>query len=234
MLQFFIFMCHSRAFWRLNGCWIIFTWHILEPNTDIYSTICPWNQFKLILQTRLMQFGKKNTHLLLALRSSILKLYYLCDCGSSISKIQHWSSPLNSLLNSIGLTWFGFSKTKLCPISHNYLIMDWFSRANLYDLPRVTVLSFVSEIDSEETTGCVLVTTFDGTPIQSSERELLKFSHDHLFEMKFRSLKKHYLPQIISPKILRTKFWNFLTNFLKISALHHMNFRFWTFVKTNL
>ena len=32
---------------------------IIEPNTDIYSTICPWNQFRLILQTRLMQFGKK-------------------------------------------------------------------------------------------------------------------------------------------------------------------------------
>ena len=156
-----------------------------------------------------MQFGKKNTHLLLALRSSILKLYYLCYFKFSISEIQHWSSPLNFLLNATGLTWFGFSKTNLCPISHNDLILDWFSRANLYDLPRVTVLSFVSKIDSEETTGCVLVTNFHGTPIQSSERELLNFSHDHLFEMKFRSLKKHYLPQIISPKILRTKIWNF-------------------------
>ena len=39
---------------------------ISEPNTEIYSTIFPWNQFNLILQTRLMQFGKKNTHLLLA------------------------------------------------------------------------------------------------------------------------------------------------------------------------
>ena len=43
-----------------------FLWAILESNTDIYSTICPWNQFNLILQTRLMQFGKKNTHLSLA------------------------------------------------------------------------------------------------------------------------------------------------------------------------
>jgi hypothetical protein len=39
---------------------------ILESNTDIYSTICPWNQLNLILQTRLIQFGKKITHLLLA------------------------------------------------------------------------------------------------------------------------------------------------------------------------
>ena len=44
----------------------LFLGAILESNTDIYSTICPWNQFKLILQTRLMQFVKKNTHLFLA------------------------------------------------------------------------------------------------------------------------------------------------------------------------
>ena len=207
---------------------------ILESNIDIYSKICPWNQFNLILQTRLMQFGKKNTHLLLALRSSILKLYYLCDWKSSISEIQPCSSPLKLLSNATDLTWFGFSKTKLCPISHNDLILDWFNRVNLYDLPRVTVLSFVSEIDSKETTSRIILNTFDGTPIQSSERELLKFSHDHLFEMKFRSLKKHYLPQIISPKILRTKIWNFFMNFLRISASHHMNFRFWTFVEKNL
>ena len=45
----------------------LFLGAILESNTDIYSTICPWNQFNLILKTRLMQFGKKNTHLLLSL-----------------------------------------------------------------------------------------------------------------------------------------------------------------------
>ena len=38
---------------------------ILEPNTDIYSTICPWNQFKLMFQIRLAQFEKKNTHFFL-------------------------------------------------------------------------------------------------------------------------------------------------------------------------
>ena len=38
---------------------------ILEPNIDIYASICPWNQFNLILQTRVMQF-RKNTHLFLA------------------------------------------------------------------------------------------------------------------------------------------------------------------------
>ena len=40
---------------------------IIEPNTDKNSKICPWNQFKLILQTRITQFRKeKNTHLFLA------------------------------------------------------------------------------------------------------------------------------------------------------------------------
>ena len=141
---------------------------------------------------------------------------------------------MNSISNATGLTWFGFSKTKLFPTSHNDLIMDWFSRANLYDLPHVIFSSFSSEIDRKETKFHVLVTNFYGTPIQCPKRELLNFSHDHLFEMKFKSLKKHYLPQIISPKILRKKLWNFLMNFLRISASHHVNFRFWTFVEKNL
>ena len=89
-------------------------------------------------------------------------------------------------------------RKEVCPISHNDQILDWFNRAHLYNLPRVTVLSFLSEIDSQETKVCLIATNFYGTPIGCPERELLKFSHDHLFEMKFRSLKKHYLPQIIS------------------------------------
>ena len=168
------------------------------------------------------------------LRSSILNFSYLYNFRSSISKLQPCSIPLKLLSNGTSLTWFWCSKTKLCPISHNDLILDWFSRANLYDLPRVTVSSFVSEIDSQETTVCVLVTTFYGTQIHCPERELLNFSHDHLFEMQFRSLKKHYLPQIISPKILWTNLWNVLKTFPRISASHHMNFRFWTFVETKL
>ena len=186
----------------------------------------PLESIQLDSSNKTYAIRKKNTHLLLALRSSILKLNYLCNWKYSISQIPPCSSPLKLLSNATGLTWFGFSKTKLCPISHNDLIMDWFSRANLYDFPRVTVLSFDSKIYGEETTGHVLMTTFDGTPIQSSERDLLNFSHDHLFEMKFRSLKKHYLPQIIFPKILRTKLWNFLKNFLRILASHHTNVSF--------
>ena len=52
----------------------LFLGAILESNTDIYSTICPWNQFNLILQTRLMQSGKKNTILLLAFAELYIKI----------------------------------------------------------------------------------------------------------------------------------------------------------------
>jgi len=199
-------MSHGRAFWRLNGCWILFRRH----------------------------FRIQYWYLLLALRSSILKLNYLCNWKSLISEIQPCCSPLKLLSNSTGLTWFGFSKEKLCPISHNDLIMDWFSREKFYDFPRVIISYFSFEIDRKETNVRVLVENFYVAPIRCSERVLWIFSHDHLFEMKFRSLKKHYLPQIISPKILRTKLWNFLTNFLRISASHHMNFRLWNFVQKNL
>ena len=55
-------MEHSKG---LMGVELIL-WGILEPNIDIYYIICPWNQFKLIFQARLMKFKQKNTHLFLA------------------------------------------------------------------------------------------------------------------------------------------------------------------------
>ena len=194
----------------------------------------PLESIQIDSSNKTYSIRKKIHTFFLLLRSSILKLDFLYDCGSSIFKIRQWGSLLNYLSNATCLTWFGFSKAKLCPISHNDLIMDWFSTTNLYDLPRVTVLSFGSKIDSQETTVCVLATNFYGTPIRCSERELWIFSHHHLFEMKFRSLKKHYLPQIISLKILWTKLWNVLKYFLRISASHPKNFRFWTFVEKKL
>ena len=139
-------------------------------------------------------------------------------CGTKVA--------LLIIFQATGLTWFGFLKAKLCPISHNDLIMEWFSSANLYDLPLVTVSSFSSEIDRKETTVYVIAITFYDTPILCLERELWMFSHDHLFEMKFRSLKNHYLPQIICSKILQTKIWNFYTTFIRISASLCKNFSF--------
>ena len=137
MLHFFLFMSHSRAFWGLNGCWILFG-SILEPNADIYVSIYPWNHFKLIFQTRLMQFEKKIHTFFLLLRSSILKLMYLCNFRSPRFYLQSFSSPLNLLSNATGLTWFWFFKAKLCPISQNELIMDWFSRDKFYGERLVT------------------------------------------------------------------------------------------------
>ena len=126
----------------------------------------------------------------LLLRSLILKLMYLCNFGSPRFYLQCCSSPLKLLSNAIGLTWFGFFKPKLYPISHNDLIMDWFSRENLYSVPRVTVSSSGYEIDTQETTFHVLSATSYRIQIRCSERELWRFSQGDLFEMKFRSLQK--------------------------------------------
>ena len=49
--------------------------------------------------------------------------------------------------------------------------MDWSSRANLYDMPCVTISSFGSKIDTYETTVRVLAANFYRTPIQCLERE---------------------------------------------------------------
>ena len=208
---------------------------ILEPNTDIYSSICPWNKFKLIFFKWDLCNSKQIHTFFLLLSSSIFKLNYLCYFRLSISEIRRCSSPLNLRLNSIVLTWFGFFKSKLCPISHDDLIiMDWFSRANLYDFPCVNVSFFGSEIDITKIVVHVIVATFYRISIRCSERELTHFSHRHLFQMKFKSLKQSYLPQIISPKILRTKIQNFYRRFLRILASHCKNFSFWNFVYENL
>ena len=137
------------------------------------------------------EIWKKKIHTFyLLLRSSILKLTYLYTCKSSISEIWPYSIPLKLLSNATGLNWFGFFKKKLCPISHNDLIMDWFSREKLYNLLRITVCSFGSEIYIQETKIYALPVNFYRIPIRCSKRELWIFSHDHLFEMKFGSLKK--------------------------------------------
>ena len=79
---------------------------------------------------------------------------------------------MSLLSNSIGLTQFGFFKKELCPVSHNVLIMDCFRGGHLYDMPRVTVSSFVSKIDREKITGCAISVTFYSIPIRYTEREL--------------------------------------------------------------
>ena len=79
---------------------------------------------------------------------------------------------MNTLSNATSMTLFGFFKTNWGTISYDDLIMDWFSRANLYDLPRVTVYSFGSEIDRPKTAVRLLAANFYSIPIRCLEREL--------------------------------------------------------------
>ena len=44
----------------------LFLGGIIEPNTDKNASIFPWNHFKLIFQTNVMQTSLKNTHCFLA------------------------------------------------------------------------------------------------------------------------------------------------------------------------
>ena len=137
-------------------------------------------------------------------RSSILNLVYLCYFRSPICDFWSCSIPLSLLSNAIGLTQFGFFKWELCPISHNALIMDYFSRAKLHGMPCVTVSSFSSKIVREKTKFHVISANFYRIPILYLERDLWRFSQDHFFDMNFRSLQKPWIPHIISPKILLT------------------------------
>ena len=206
-------MSHSRVFWGLNGCWIIFRGNFKTQ----YWYPCfnmPLESLQTELSNKTYAIWKKIHTFFFLLRSSVLKLMYLCNFGSSISKIWSCSRPINFLLNATGLTWFGFLKAKLFPISHNDVIMDWFSRVNLYGVPCVIVSYFGFEIDTQELQCMYLRQLF--TEFQfDAQRELWRFSHNHLFEMKFESLKKPYVPWIISPKILRTKTWNVLEEVYK-------------------
>ena len=78
---------------------------------------------------------------------------------------------MNLLSNAKGIACFGFFKSNLCPISHKDLIVDWFSRANLYGMPHVTGSSFGFEIDTQETEVRVITTIFYRITIRCSERE---------------------------------------------------------------
>ena len=167
-------------------------------------------------------------------RSSILNMVYLCYFTSSITDFRYYSSPLSRLPNSIGLTQFRFFKRELYPISHTALIMDCFSWAHFYGVPRVTVSSFVSKIDRAKIKYCAKSFNFYGIPIRYSERELWRIYQGRFFEMNFRSVQKPLLPQIISPQILRNLIWNFYWSFLNIYASPHKHFSFWSFVENNL
>jgi len=63
-----------------------------------------------------------------------------------------YSIPLFPPSNATSVIPIGFSKEELCQISHSDLIIDYFSRANLYDVPRLPVSTFRSKKYIQETT----------------------------------------------------------------------------------
>jgi len=55
----------------------------------------------------------------------------------SRSKIWSYGRTLSLLSNSMSRTKIRFFNIKLCQIPHNDLVMEWFSRSNLYEIPHV-------------------------------------------------------------------------------------------------
>ena len=162
----------------------MFAFTFLEASiTDNNALLCPLNSFKLIFQTKLMQKFKKTTHLFSLCRSLILNLMYLCNFGSSSSGISIWGSPLCPLSNATSLIQIGFSKKMLCTISQDDLIIDLSRRANLYEVPCVTVSTFGSKKYIQETIFCPLSIPSYKISIWCSERKLWRFSPGHLFGM---------------------------------------------------
>ena len=73
---------------------------------------------------------------------------YLYNFRSSSFEIMTYSSPLCPLSNATSRIQIGFSKEELYQISHSDLIIDYFNRENLYDMPRVPVSTFEPENDN--------------------------------------------------------------------------------------
>jgi len=67
-------------------------------------------------------------------------------------EIAIYGIPARPISNGTILIEIGFSKKELCPISEDDLIIYLFSRANLYEVPRVTVSTFRPENDTKTTT----------------------------------------------------------------------------------
>ena len=70
------------------------------------------------------------------------------------------------LSNATSLIQIGFSKKELCTIIHNEWIIDWFSRENLYEVPRVIVSTFGPKNDTQKTIVCLISVTIYEIQIQ--------------------------------------------------------------------
>ena len=151
MLQFFLFMSQTRSFWGLNGCIILWFWRHFRTK---YWYIC----FNIPFESLQTDFSNKSYAKILKMhtffllfRSSILKLSYLCNFGSPRFEILSCGIPLSILSNPISHTEIGLDKIKLCPISHDDLVMHLFSTVNLYRMPHVTILTSSPKNDTRKT-----------------------------------------------------------------------------------
>ena len=88
-------------------------------------------------------------------------MLYPCNFGSPRSEISSYGSPLSPLSNPIGLVKIGFFMKELYPISHDGLIIARFSRENLYEVPRVTIVTFGPKNATQQTTVRPLSVTID-------------------------------------------------------------------------
>ena len=99
---------------------------------SFHATLCC--TFFALLPQKVWSFAaldNTRTSFFLPSRISILNLVYICYSSSPICAFRFSSSHLSILSNATGLTQFGLFKREICPISHNDLIMEWFSRTNL-------------------------------------------------------------------------------------------------------
>jgi len=75
---------------------------------------------------------------------------YLRNFGSPRSKIASYGNPLRNLSDATSLIKIRFSNEELCHISYDDLSIDWFIKANLYDMSRVSVSTLGSENDTQK------------------------------------------------------------------------------------
>jgi len=172
-LHFFLFfMRHSGYFLLLTRCVHFFvSSNFGIKQRYIYFTM-PFEPLHFDFSNKSYANFKKIHTFFFLFRSSILNLLYLYNFGYPGSEIASYCIPKSLLYNSTSLTNIGFFKKKLCPISHNDLIIDWFSRANLYGVPSVIILTFGSKHNTSKTTICALLVNFYKIQIRCSERNL--------------------------------------------------------------
>lgn len=100
-----------------------------------------------------------------------MNLLYLCDFRSPGFEILSYGSPLSPISKPIGLIKIGFFKKELFSISHDDLIIDWFSRDKLYKVPCFIVATFGPKNDTQQLQSVVvmrLFTKFESNPQRES------------------------------------------------------------------